>query len=344
MLATGLVKADINPAAGLWVGDVTLQNVNETVNGLNAANQVVSPDPSVTTPVGSPAHLRVILHVNANGVVRLLKGVAIVVTNTTAPSSPTNAVLISDPKLYGQFSSQSGQRITAVGFDFGDGTNAPYALDSIAQAAATAAVGISNYNAATTAAAAAANSQINYFKTNIPPTATATYSNFIQSGTFASAASVAASSAAQSLVGIDASVATSRQIEIATLAAINNLKDANVYLAADGLVLDKVPLTGQLAPGGTVTGTIYLGADHPTNPFRHKFNPIERHGYAITRNITIKFDATTTNLTDSISGTYHENIFGLHKKLGPDQNIGLLTDGVINLQRVCPVASLSNDN
>ena len=68
-----------DPAGGDDPDDeVILQNVNETVTGVNAANQVVSPDPSVTTPVTAPAHMRIIFHVDTNGAVRLLKGVAMV--------------------------------------------------------------------------------------------------------------------------------------------------------------------------------------------------------------------------------------------------------------------------
>jgi hypothetical protein len=38
-------------SAGLWVGEVTLDRVNETVVGNDAQNNVVAPDPKVTTPV-----------------------------------------------------------------------------------------------------------------------------------------------------------------------------------------------------------------------------------------------------------------------------------------------------
>jgi hypothetical protein len=339
-LTTGMIQADTNSnAAGLWAGEVTLQRVNETVSGVNAANQVVSPDPSVTTPVMAPAHLRILFHVDTNGQVRLLKGVAMV--NRSTNSTP-DIVLLSDPNLYAQYGNLPGQRLTATAFDFGDGPAAQNALDAIATAAATAVVNGAD-------ATAAANATINYYQTNIPAGASAAYTGFIQSATFGGTASQVATSAALSLVGVDASVAASRKIEIASLAAVNTLKDANVYAAADALTLNEVPLTGQLAPGGTLTGTIYLGADHPTNPFRHKYNPIELHGYAITRALTVSFDSTPgTNApsqpgfgVDLISGTYHESISGLHKPLGPNQDIGLLTDGIITLERISPVAVLN---
>ena len=74
VLASSAFAGDF-PARGLWVGEAVLNKVNETVVGINAANQVVAPDPAVTTPVASPAHLRVIFHVDGQGQVRLLKSV-----------------------------------------------------------------------------------------------------------------------------------------------------------------------------------------------------------------------------------------------------------------------------
>jgi hypothetical protein len=339
LLSATVIQADTYSVAGLWVGEVTLQRVNETVNGVNAANQVVSPDPSVTTPVNAPAHLRIIIHVDTNGVVRLLKGVAMI--NRSTNSTP-DMVLLSDPNLYSQYGNLPGQRLTAVAFDFGDGPAAQNALDAIARAAATAAVN-------GTDPTAAANAIIQSYQTNMPAGSSGAYSNFIQSATFTGTAGQVARSVQTSLIGVDASVAANRKIEIAALAAVNTLKDANVYAAADALTLNEVILNGQLSPSGSLTGMIYLGADHPTNPFRHKWNPIERHGYAITRNLTIHFDAASSSNAgavlgfgvDHITGTYHESIGGLHKPLGPNQDLGLLTDGVITLNRVSSVATLN---
>ncbi len=235
LLTCQLPGAFAASTSGLWVGEVTLQRVNETVSGFNAANQLVSPNPAVATPVNSPAHLRIILHVDASGQVRLLKGVAII--NKSTNSTP-DIVLISDPTQYQRYGNSIGQRITAVAFDFGD---------------------------------------------------------------------------------------------------------------TNGVPLNEVLMTGQIAPTNTLTGSIYLGADHPTNPFRHKWNPIHRHGYAVTRALTVNFDSLTSSNAvalagfgvDRITGSYREEISGLHKPLGPDQNIGLITEGVIKLERVSLVDALN---
>src|SRR5437660_12419693 len=104
--------------SGLWVGQVTLTKVNETVGGVNAANQLVFPAPSVTTPVASAAHLQVIFHVDSQGQVRLLKSVAVLPKTT---NQPPGVALITDPSLYPNFSSTGiGKRIAAAAFDFGE--------------------------------------------------------------------------------------------------------------------------------------------------------------------------------------------------------------------------------
>ncbi|MEY4918305.1 MAG: hypothetical protein RL616_2218, partial [Verrucomicrobiota bacterium] len=131
------IVAAASSTAGLWVGEVTLINVNETVVGFNAANEIVAPDPAVATPVKSPAHLRILLHMDGNGQVRLLKNVAVLDKST---NQTPDLALVTDESLYGNFSS-AGKRFSAVAYDFGDG-NAADLLNQIAvNAGATAATG-----------------------------------------------------------------------------------------------------------------------------------------------------------------------------------------------------------
>ena len=94
--------SSVNAASnsGLWVGEIILNKVNEAVSGINASNQVVATDPALPTPVKSPAHLKIIFHVDASGKVNLLKGVAIV--NKSTNGTPDIA-LISDPNLYQKY-------------------------------------------------------------------------------------------------------------------------------------------------------------------------------------------------------------------------------------------------
>lgn len=77
-----------NPAsAGLWIGEVSLRNVNEVAAG--ATN---------TLPAGGQFDFNILLHVEASGAVRLLKDVTIMQKRNTA-SSLTEQVLLTDDTL-----------------------------------------------------------------------------------------------------------------------------------------------------------------------------------------------------------------------------------------------------
>jgi len=443
---------------GLWVGEVTLNRVNETVVGINAQNQTVAPDPNVTTPVNSPAHLRIILHVDKQGQVRLLKNVAILDKST---NSTPDLALVTDSTLYPNFA-PIGKRIATAAYDFGDDravsilddiaaaaaaaastggnptnaanqvaqtadldaryrayvsgagfnnaalnaaltakigatqakgtngnsaqvlsaatsaatnnfyvvTNRAYAqtlatngafidsryvaaVDSIALAAASGAASAASSNltaaavgaAATNAASAAVTAAI-----NAPASESPNYNSFIGTGSFASAANTAAaaaSAAARAALNGGASATTAR-IQ-ANGAAVKALTDANVYAAADSVVMNEALLSGTISPDQSLAGTIYLGASHPTNPFKHRRHPDHTIGYPITRALSIHFDSSSsTNAqqitgfgVDQITGTYREDISGLHKPLGPNQDIGLITEGTLKLNHVSFVDTLN---
>jgi hypothetical protein len=546
------------------VGNVTLTKVNETVTDVNSANQFVSPDPSVTTPVASPARLKIIFHVDSSGQVRLLKNVAVLAKST---NQPPDVALITDPSLYPHYAaiaSGIGRRVASATFDFGDAaaaqildliatnaaiaastggdpTNAanqilqkanvdtPYlafvtgngfrsaALGAAADAAVAALTSATNggttdqvisaaltaatnnpilatnlayaltlqnaallpdtryvtavrsvANAAGLAAASAANSpyiitasitltnaagttngqtftvngsvrtwtntvtvtttqvltdtnalraktnlfnaivlapfsQVNVVDAgpasfslvgavgmNLTVTASdgyATISNSTQAAqTTLSQITTAATTAGllaltntlnvssvspgyltfigtslfQSSAGIAAAAAsagaaqaaggtTTQKRNAANAAALKALTDANIFSAADSIVGTEVLMSGSFGSGGTVTGNLFLGASHPTNPFMHRRHPDHRSGYDITRALRIQFDTiTSTNglLTagfgvDRITGTYREEIQGLHKPLGPSQNVGLIAEGLIVLDRISPVNTLN---
>ncbi len=129
---------------GLWVGQVTLNYVNEVTVPLDENNVPVAPNPNVPTPTADQAQLRLILHVNGAGQVSLLKDVAVLnrvwqpddasssggvnlKTNSAVLdssrlllNSESDLALVSDERLYGQFPPQPATRIASVVFDFGD--------------------------------------------------------------------------------------------------------------------------------------------------------------------------------------------------------------------------------
>ncbi len=100
-----------NPAAaGLWVGEVTLREVTHARGGTNA-------------PTADQAQLRIILHVAADGAVRLLKDVTI--AQKTGPLTPNSVILITDqtflPTVSGvvrRGGKLVGRRIASAAYDF----------------------------------------------------------------------------------------------------------------------------------------------------------------------------------------------------------------------------------
>ena len=81
------IPASAVAAAGLWLGEVSLQRVNE-VTGSN----------SLATTAGGQFDFNIILHADSNGVVRLLKDVTMMQKRNTA-SNLTDVVLLTDDTL-----------------------------------------------------------------------------------------------------------------------------------------------------------------------------------------------------------------------------------------------------
>lgn len=357
------------PSTGLWVGDVTVNQVNEVSIPINAANIPIAPNPTTTTPTKSPAYLRLILHVNGAGQVRLLKSVAIVdttqvtrtnigsVTLTNIPDysgsgsqSESNIVLLTDPTLFVNYPGIA-KRLATASYDFSDlsAVNAVRAITPKAVAAGT---------AASTAALG---------------TGTSDSAATIQNAVFNAALAAALAAPSTSAVDMVSMTNVVNSIVAATVDQLNRVRakptttsadQAKVRKAASDTALlsvssqvrtigaipaNQVPLSGSLSAGNTVRGSFVIGDDHPTNPFRHKFHPDHQYGYEITRNIILTVNPPPTGGStesggygvDRLSGTYQEEIFGLHKPLGTSQNIGLRTAGTFTLNRISYKADLN---
>ncbi len=154
----------------------------------------------------------------------------------------------------------------------------------------------------------------------------------------------------------------------ARVATLNVLRGP--YGQAARALRSELPLTGSLAPGqgdsrmlaeltqptdlgpAGLEGRIYLPAGAPTNPFRHRRHPDHVLGYNIERLIRLDFDGMTGDSlepagygVDRITGTYREEIFGLHKPLGPEPDtapIGLRTEGRFALTRISLIDTLNS--
>ncbi|MDB4711932.1 hypothetical protein OAF35_04595 [Verrucomicrobiales bacterium] len=134
--------------AGLWVGEVLLNKVAEVSVPLDENNVPRAPDPNVPTSTADLASLRLILHVDAAGTVRLLKDVALLKRVSNDAGLDEDVALITDASLYTEFIGQPGQRIASAVFDFGD-MKATDAVTELMNAAVDAAATSANGNTKT---------------------------------------------------------------------------------------------------------------------------------------------------------------------------------------------------
>ena len=449
LLGAASAPAGEHPSRGLWVGEAILNKVNEVSVGINAANQTVAPNPNVPTATADKANLRLILHVDGEGRVRLLKSVAAINSST---NDPTAIALVTDDTLYPNFRG-NGKRIASAAYDFGEGRAADL-LTYLADVLGTNSDSAARANAATNQVLAAANLDANYrafatsnilrnaglsaaasagvgalnakgtngnasailaaataaatndltFRTalstaavlqaraifedtryiaavysvgfaaasgaataantnsnlsivravatnaalaafaaapNAPSPVSAAYNAFLTSSAFQTNVPLAVAAAVAAAQG----AASQEAANSARAAVLKLLFEHRALAAADAIAVNEAPLSGQLAAGGVVTGRLYLGASHPTNPFRHRRHPDHTLGLTITRQLTFQVNTngfeTVGFGVDRLSGVYKEEITGLHKPLGPDQNIGLKTEGTFTLNRVSLVDRLN---
>ena len=351
-VAAGILQtfAAPHPSVGLWVGEVILKKVNE----VTVAPGANAPDPNVPTPTKDAANLRLILHVDTAGQVRLLKSVALIDRRqTNAPDqiiSPTNVVpgsaevtlnetniaLLTDPALFANYRGIA-QRITAVAFDFSDysGVQAAQAVQPRGLAAAAAAAAAAIVPGATSNSVRTAAFGATAPTPPVPPNGTL-MTNIIQrivNATYQALLQARFIAGANPVNGTSITRAANDEAVKAISEGVN---------VAGAVVGQTVPLTNQLAAGSVVTGEFFLGAAHPTNPFRHRKHPDHTLGYDITRAITLVVSSPTNGASyeysgygvDRLTGIYKEELKGLHKLLGPQQNIGLKTEGTFTLNRL----------
>ena len=168
----------------------------------------------------------------------------------------------------------------------------------------------------------------------------AEYNLFIASSEFTGAAVKAAEAASTAVYNERVGSSFPNQesySNAAKIAVANELKSA-VSAAARADVSELI-MDGTV-DGSTLSLTFKLPASHPTNPFRHRRNPDHTTGRDITRTLKL------TNLSidnNKLTGTYDEEIIGLHKLLGPNKDMGLKVRGSFELNRVSNVATLNGN-
>ena len=297
---------------------------------------------------------------------------AAVATNGTATLSGIRTAVESDPVV--NDAKEDALQLKVPQYADTRGSNAiAVVLGAIIQAAYS-----NGTNAGATAASvrtAAEQASRNALASSVPryplsaQTPTADYNTFISSAEFLGCAAVAAQAAAAGAVSerANSSLYTLASLQgAARAAAINALQ--SVYSAAARAVRTELPMAGVFGPGlgdprltweikqtngvplgaAALTTTLYLPANHPTNPFRHRRHPDHVTGFDIRRNIRLDFDGSPTNSlqhagfgVDQITGTYREEITGLHKPLGPHQTTGLKVEGRFELNRISLIDTLN---
>ena len=164
------------------------------------------------------------------------------------------------------------------------------------------------------------------------------YNSFIKTGDFAGAAELV-SEAVASAIREDKSKTfsdTSSQRSAAKVAAAISLQ--SLLAAAARVNSSEILMTGSFP--NRVSAEVKLPAMHPTNPFRHRRNPDHVFGFDISRNIELIYEENASE-SDVLQGIYKEEIFGLHKPLGPQKNTGLKVEGTFKLYRVSNVKTLN---
>lgn len=113
----------INADGGLWAGPVTISKVSEAANPTNVATP---------TPASGEFNFRIIVHIDGNGVAKLVQSVALmqvqpVLDTSGAVTTPARYVLITDDALLPQYTGVAmrngevvGRRISSPVFSFGD--------------------------------------------------------------------------------------------------------------------------------------------------------------------------------------------------------------------------------
>lgn len=201
-------------------------------------------------------------------------------------------------------------------------------------------------------------------------TPTVDYNAFVTSASFGGIPATAAEAAARAAIEERHSNILFTELSVyaaARIAAVNALRAP--YGEAARAMRTALPLQGEFGPGigdpraimglaqpsdlgaPALTGRIYLPANHPTNPFRHRRHPDHTTGFNIERVIRIDFDGAPGDAltpagygVDQITGTYREEVFGLHKPLGPEPDtnpIGLRTEGPFQLNRISSIDTLN---
>jgi hypothetical protein len=278
---------------GLWVGDAVA----------DASTSIVENGAPVR-PTAGTAPLRMILHSNASGQVRLLSQVTIMQAKTADPSIAGERVLVVDSARIPFFEGikqrdgkKVGVRISSVAYDM------PRSFDSSSQENM---ITDPNFLLLTNLSPS-----LRTALAKDPSIRTTAEINLINSST------AAINAAKATIPSLLPGYLNSRSIRP------SKLKEAYKLTAT---------ANGSLGAGQTLTAGINLDPFHRSNPFRHAYHQNLPKGPNINRTVTITFDADQP-VADRLQGSFTETLGGLIKS-------DLTVSGRVAFRRVSNVATL----
>lgn len=255
----------LESVAGLWVGEATIWNGSAFVE-----------DGGPVRPAAAPAPLRVLLHSDSAGRVRLLSQVTIMQTRTADPDVAPEPVLVVDRNripFFEGISERNGKRIgirlDAVAFDM------PRDISAAAQS------------------------------DSDPLDSNQDLIDFIV------AESMSPSSRWFSGANLYPNRGSVDEAAIDSYLLFRGLRPPTLKESYKLSLL----LEGAIGSGKTVKtlpGTLTLDPFHRTNPFRHAFHQGHPKGPKVTRELTIVFDSEQS-VPDRLTGTYQEDLLGITK-------------------------------
>ncbi len=292
--STGVVPGvPASQVTGLWVGDVIADSVTSIVE-----------DGAPARPSAGTVPLRVILHSDANGQVRVLSQVTIMQAKSADPAIPAERVLVVDSARIPFFEGikqrdgkSVGVRIDSAAYDM------PRALDGVSQENM---IFDPNFLLLTSLSL-----PLQTALAKDPSIRTAGETSLIN-------ASTAAINAAKATIpSLLPNYLKSRGIRPPKL--------AEAYRVS-------VNASGSIGAGQSLTATLNLDPFHRTNPFRHAYHQNLPKGPDVNRTMTFTFDAAQP-VADRLQGRFSETIQGLIKS-----NVTL--SGQVELRRISSVAAL----
>ncbi len=292
--AAGVVAGvPASEVTGLWVGEAIANSVTSIVE-----------DGAPVRPSAGSAPLRVMLHSDSGGQVRLLSQVTLMRTKTADPEITPEPVLVVDSARIPFFEGikerngkRVGVRLDSIAYDM------PRKLDADSQGGM---INDPNFLALTTLSPA-----LQTALAKDPSIRTAAEVTLIGNS------GPAINGAKASIPGLLSNYLVSRKIRPSKL--------AEAYRKS-------LPASGSVGAGQSVTAAVALDPFHRSNPFRHAYHQNLPKGPNVERTLTFTFDANQA-VADRLTGSFTETLHGLIKS-------DLTVSGRIEFRRISPAAAL----